>query len=395
MKRRIRVCVVSPLYHPSLGGVGRQAQILTERLSEEGVDIFVIARRMKRMPPALFSKHVKVYRAWSIKPYIHAFESEVKLIYILISLTFCISSALFLIWKYKKYDIVHFHGASLPLFFNLPILKLLRKRVIAKVATANTGTEAGSLKGRHFMVGDLINRLLYLVDTFIATSSEIEDGLKKDGFPLGKICRIPNFIDIQNSSAPQCKKSSSIKEELGLREEPLVLFAGKFVPRKGIGSLLKGWKEVVKKSPNARLLLLGDGDIFMEMREMSSGLGIEGSVIFYGHANHVVDFLHAGDIFVLPSLQEGMPNSLLEAMSCGLPIVATRIGGVVDLIQDGRNGILADPGDHHGIAHGIIRLLEDKGYASGLGRAAFHTIQSGYNLDEVIKRYIDLYMKQS
>ena len=151
----IRVCVVSPLYHPSLGGLGRQAQLLTERLAAEGLNIFVIARRMKGMPQATYSPAVKVYRAWSIKPYLHNFE-EVRLINILVSLTFSLSCALLLFQKRREYDVVHFHGASLTLFFNLPILKIFGKKVIAKVAAAKVGTEAGSLKGHYFGIGNLI-----------------------------------------------------------------------------------------------------------------------------------------------------------------------------------------------------------------------------------------------
>jgi len=114
-----RVCVVSPLYHPSLGGLGRQAQLLTERLSAEGVDIFVIARRMTDMPPARFSPGVRVYRAWSVKPHTHTYEN-VNPLNILISLTFSLSCMFLLFRKRKEYDIVHFHGTSLPLFISLP-----------------------------------------------------------------------------------------------------------------------------------------------------------------------------------------------------------------------------------------------------------------------------------
>lgn len=390
----IKLCVVSPLYHPSLGGLGRQAQLLTERLEEEGVQVFVIARRMKGMPPAVFSPKVRVFRAWSVKPYIHTFE-KVNLINILISLTFSLSCALLLIRKRKEYDIVHFHGASLPLFFNISLLKLLRKRVIAKVAAANVGTEAGSLRGRYLGLGDFFIKLLGMVDAFVATTGEIEKGLRDDGFPREKIKRIPNFIDFIVFSPATADEKEYLKNKLGLGENPHIVFSGRFIQRKGINFLLSAWKKVVGNVADARLILLGDGPLLGEMKTLARELGIGDSVDFRGHVHEVPDFLRAADIFILPSLQEGMPNSLLEAMACGIAPVGTRIGGVVDIIKEGANGILADPGDSEGLAEGMLKLLRDKHLADAIALRSYETIRDHYHLDSIVPRYRDLYQKLS
>src|SRR3989344_1794594 len=389
-KNASRICVVSPLYHPSLGGVGKQAQLLTERLAEEGVNIFVIARRMKGIPPAVFSNKVKVYRAWSIKPYLHNFE-EVTLINILLSLTFSLNCALLLFQKRREYDIVHFHGASLPLFINLPLLKLLKKKVVAKVASAKIGTEAGSLKGHYFGIGNIIIKLLQMVDAFIATTAEIKDGLEKDGFTVAKINRIPNFVDFSLFMPSSAGLKGKKRAELGLGSSQLVTFSGRFIQRKGIDFLLQAWKNVVKVSPKSKLLLLGDGPMLQEMRNSASQLEIKDSVYFLGHTQQILDFLQASDIFVLPSLQEGMPNSLLEAMACGLPVIATRIGGVMDIVKDGENGILIEPADPQGLADGILRLLNDSEFARKIACNAFQTIKNSYSIDSIAARYIELY----
>ncbi len=389
--RTIKVCVVSPLYHPSLGGLGRQAQLLTERLADEGVDVFVIARRMKGMPPAEFSPKVRVYRAWSIRPDVY-YIPKVNLLNLLISLSFSVSCAFILFRKRHRYDIVHFHGASLPLIINLPMLKILGKKVIAKVAAAKLGTEAGSLKGRYLGLGSLLARLLRGVDAFIATTSEIEDGLLNDGIPGEKIKRITNFIDTGIFHPVDPEEKKRIKVSLGFdSDEVLVTFSGRFVRRKGIDYLLQAWKKIVGEFGSARLLLLGEGPLLEEMERMAEDLGITDKVVFYGHVNNVVDFLHATDIFVLPSLQEGMPNSLLEAMACGLPVVATRIGGVVDIIDDERDGILVEPGDSGGLAEGIARLLRENALADRIARNAYDKIRTMYSLDSIAPRYIELY----
>jgi len=387
---RPRVCVVSPLYHPSLGGLGRQAQLLTERLAEEGVEIFVIARRMDGMPHAEFSRKVRLYRVGSLKPELHNFEVITPL-NLLVSLSFAVSCARTLFQRRKEFDIVHFHGASLPLFFTLPLLKLLSKRVIAKVASAKLGIEAGSLSGRYGVPGRAVLTLLRMVDAFVATTGEIEEGLLHDGFEAAKIERIPNFIAPGIFTPASPEESERVKDALGVGTASLVTFSGRFITRKGIDYLLDAWVEVTDESPEARLLMLGDGPLLEEMKQMALSLGIADSVIFLGHVPHVTDYLHGTDIFVLPSLQEGMPNSLLEAMACGLPVVATRIGGGTDIINDGVNGILVDPGDSKGLALGILNLLRDKAKTASLAARGLQTMRDSYTLDSVVPRYLALY----
>lgn len=387
--KALRVCVVSPLYHPSLGGVGRQAMLLTERLCDLGLSAFVIARRMEGMPPAHYSSKVEVYRAWSLKPRLHTFE-DVTLTNVMVSLSFCLGCAFQLFRNRKKYDVVHFHGASLPLFINLPILKMMGKKVIAKVA-GMMGTEAGSLRDRHLGLGNLLTRLLRIVDRFVATSSQIEAGLLNDRIDPAKIVRIPNFIPVDNFQQVSGDLRRIRKAALGYGAHPVVTFSGRFIACKGIHHLLDAWKIVAETFPKARVQLLGDGLLLPEMKKVAADLGIDGAVDFRGHVDDVRDYLYATDIFVLSSLQEGMPNSLLEAMACGLPAVATRVGGVTDIIRDGVNGIMVNPGDPQDLAKGLCRLLQDEKFARTLGNDACKTIRDDYSLDAMIPRYMKLY----
>ncbi len=388
--RTIRLCVVSPLYHPSLGGLGRQAQLLTERLAKEGVKVFVITRRMRNTPPVEFHPDVQVLKAWSIRPEVHHMP-DVNISNILTSLSFCISCGFFLFRYRHLYDLVHFHGAGLPLIVNLPLLKLLRKKIIAKVAAAGLGTEAGSLRGRYMGVGSLMAKLLRGVDAFVATTEEIKKGLLRDGVNEKRIWSIPNFIDLKEYKSIGDTEKQALRIKLDLPETPLVLYVGRFVQRKGINYLLEAWKKVQKEVAQARLLLLGDGQTFEEMRRYAEKLSIAETTHFLGHVNNVQEYLQAADIFVLPSIQEGMPNALLEAMASGLPVVATRIGGVVDIIEDGIDGVLVEPADTEGLAEKILQLLKRKDMAETIACNAYQKIKNHYSLDSIAQRYIQLY----
>jgi len=385
-----RVCVVSALYHPDLGGLGRQAQLLSERLRKEGVELFVIARKMEVNGRAAFSPSVEVVRVPSLFPKHHILE-EISLKNILISVVFSLGCLGVLIRRRKSYDLVHFHGASIPLFVALPFLKWMGKKVVAKVAAANLGTEAGSLSGRYCGIGDLLARLVRRVDGFVAISEEIREGLLRDGIPPGRIHRIDNFVDSTVFFPPAAGEQENLKEIFGYSGKTLVLFSGRMVPRKGVGHLLGAWKEVIREHPGARLLLLGEGPLLGDLRMMATGLGIEDIVCFKGRVGNVPDYLRAADLYVLSSLQEGMPNALLEAMACGLPAVASRIGGVVDVANDREEAILVPPGDPACLAGGIAIILSDPVLRERLSKGAVRRIESSFSLESRVQMYFSLY----
>jgi glycosyltransferase involved in cell wall biosynthesis len=370
--------------------VGRQALALTEKLESLGVKVFVIARKMKGTPECNLSRRVPVYRAWAFRPHVHILE-EMTFLNLITSLSFCLSTAIMLFRKRKEYDIVHFHGASLPLITNILPLKLYRKKVLAKVAAAKLGTEAGSLQGKYFFLGKILIWMLKKVDCFVAISEEIKDGLLNDGFNQAKITRIPNFID-QNLFHPSGKESGDqIRKKLGFTDGKIVTFSGRLVERKGIGVLLEAWRKIIQDRKDVLLIILGSGPLEKKLKNQSGLLGIEKNVKFCGFVNNITNYLAATDIFVFPSFQEGFPNSVLEAMACGLPVIATGIGGIVDVIKDEENGLLVEPGDVNQLADALKRLLSDNDYASALGEKALNTARENYGINVIANRYVELY----
>ncbi len=385
-----RVCVVSPMYHTSFGGVGRQAVALTERLARLGAAPFVITRSIRGVQECPLSPDVPVYRVPTLFPRTLNLEG-ITLVNLLVSLSFCIGLAVLLIWKMRSYDVVHFHGASLPLIKNILLLKILRKKVIAKVVVAGSGVEPGSLVGRYLALGSVMTWFLRLVDRYVAISAEIEQALLAEGYEKERIARIPNFVDPEVFRPGDESSEAKVRKRYGWGDRKIVMFSGRLVERKGIGTLLDAWKTVAPEHEDAHLVILGGGPMDRELKEKCRSLGLENRVEFPGYVTDMPDCLAASDVFVFPSFREGFPNAVLEAMACGLPVVACIIGGVTDVILYEQNGLLVEPGNADRLAAALKTLLDDPEHGRRLGSRALQTVREDYGIDTIAQKYLGLY----
>jgi L-malate glycosyltransferase len=180
-------------------------------------------------------------------------------------------------------------------------------------------------------------------------------------------------------------------EVAGPGVETLVLVVARLRTEKGIGDLLDAAALLRDKLPGLRVVVAGAGDAEAELRTQIAVLGLDGHVRLLGHRSDVGALLGAADIFCLPSLHEGLPVSLLEAMRSGLPCVSTRVGGIPSLVQDGVDGLLVDPGDPPGLATAIARLAADPEAGLKIGQMARRVVENDFDLARVVGTYADLY----
>jgi glycosyltransferase involved in cell wall biosynthesis len=169
------------------------------------------------------------------------------------------------------------------------------------------------------------------------------------------IAVVPNGIDIENY------QNQAFAQERDTSEKR-ILFVGRLNPVKGVHYLLRAMKRVCEVLPDAKLIIVGDGEEREHLESLADSLGIRDRVDFVGKVPHerIPEYLCEADIFVLPSVSEGFGIVILEAMSCGLPIVATRVGGVPDIIEEGVNGCLVESGDFQEMAKKILFLLDNR-----------------------------------
>jgi len=194
--------------------------------------------------------------------------------------------------------------------------------------------------------------------------------------------------------------SPDLARSLGLSADEINIIAlGRFVYKKGFDFLLRAFAALALHYPNARLLIGGDGPLRASLEELARTHGIQNQVAFPGRIpwDQVADFLSLGDIFVLPSIQDehgnldGLPTVLLEAMACGLPVIASQIGGVPLVIQDGVNGLHVPPGDGQSLSKAIERLLQYPDEREKLGQAARGSVVSEHNWDAVANKLTKIF----
>ncbi len=382
---RPSILMITSGFYPKVGGAERQAEQLARALQDQGFIVRIVTLQfLDDLPLEEELDGLSVVR-------IH--YPRIKLLggaMILLRL------AWWLIRYRHDYEVIHVHMVEYLAFVASIVGTLLGKPVLLKFALRPPDSAASfgdfpKMVGRWRCLEWLLMTGIRKADRFVAISQKIEEMAVKQGLPTERVVRIPNGVDLQTFAPLLDLERVSLRSLLEMCTDPAVVYSGRLVPQKGVGDLLMAWQTVIAKRPDATLYILGTGRSKEELFRQSNTFGLGNSVQFLGVVDNIRDYLQTADMFVLPSHYEGMPNALLEAMSCGLPVVATAVSGVIDVIQDGKNGLLVEPGKPDQLAQAIIRLLGDQGTAHRLSVEARKTIEQSYSIEAVALTYAALY----
>jgi glycosyltransferase involved in cell wall biosynthesis len=174
---------------------------------------------------------------------------------------------------------------------------------------------------------------------------------------------------------------------------PVVGNVAALVPHKGQRHLIEAAHLVVQAVPDARFIILGEGELREHLEHLVREHHLEKHVLMPGFRTDVLGCIKGFDVFVLSSVTEGLGTSLLDAMACGKPIVATRAGGIPEVVEDGVNGLLVEPRDHHALAEAIVRLLGDGGQREAMGRAGLARVRERFTLERTIAGTLAVYAR--
>lgn len=247
--------------------------------------------------------------------------------------------------------------------------------------------------------GPLITELFIFMERLVAKITNkiicLTEQEKRDHIQF-RIDRSEKFVTIHSGvDFPVFQKSGSfhgrIREELGIpKGEPVIGTVGRLVPIKGHEYMIRAFALLMNEFDNLWLILVGDGLLEDYLKTLCKELEIRERVVFAGWRSNVPDFLSLFDIFVFPSLNEGMGRVLVEAMAVGKPIVASNVGGIPDLVKDGQNGLLVKSRDINGLAHAVKRLLDDRDMMIDMGKRG-QIMAQNFSVEKMVERIDALY----
>ena len=240
--------------------------------------------------------------------------------------------------------------------------------------------------------GTALSRWKYRqVDCFICVSRAIRDMLIADGVPESRAVVVNEGIDLERvAAAPPAR----LHEELWLpHQAPIVGNVAALVPHKGQKHLIEAAALVVRQVPDARFVIAGEGELRAALERQIKDHRLEKHVHLLGFRPDVLSLHKTFDVFVMSSVTEGLGTSLLDAMACGKPIVATSAGGIPEVVEDGISGLLVPPRDHGAMAAAIVRLLNDPPLRGRMGQAGLACAQSRFSAERMVTDTLRVYQR--
>jgi len=284
----------------------------------------------------------------------------------------------------ERVNIVHANS----IFFFTTIAACANK-IIAKTPVVTTlhGGSMSELEGALGIFTNLYERsvgkwILRTSNHLTAVSQVVMKHAETLGAPRWKISVIPNAVDVQEFNP---------RPHVGKKQGVTVAFVGRLLSNKGPQFLVEAAPAIVREFSPVRFLIVGEGPMLNHLRERVSKLGLNKQFDFLGMVPSVAQFLRNCDIYVRPSLSEGMPLTILEAMACGLPTVASDVAGTSEIVCPGKTGFLIEPKNTGQLAFYILKLLKDEKLRSSMGRTARSIVEKSYGWGGVALQMSKLY----
>jgi glycosyltransferase involved in cell wall biosynthesis len=278
------------------------------------------------------------------------------------------------------YDIIHSHGYKADLYSRFA-LDRIRYVKIATVHNWPTKT----LKMRAY--ASLDKFALRSFTRIVAVSDAVAQELVQSGVSFHKITLIENGVD----PAAFRNGTNRVRAELNLQSSPVIGYVGRLAPEKGIDVLLNSIPGIVKHCPDAQVILVGDGPMCNQLAELAQTLGIDSSVKFLGVRRDMADLYRTMDILVLPSRDEGLPMTILEALAAGKAVVASSVGQIPRVIHNYETGLLVQPGSRQQLTDAIVKLLRSPQLIDKLSLQGQQLVNREFTAEMMARKYLEQY----
>jgi len=359
------------------GGVKAYLLALIEKLGKEGYRVYVAGPRgsvvedLKKTPiitfPIEFDDRLALFEDWS------AARKLAKII------------------RGEDIRLVHAHGYKAGFIAGLAARRAKTPLTLVTLHDFVLNEGDGRMKYLYF---DIAERYMPgLVDKVITVSKSLRKRVLEKGKVEGsKVVVVPAGVRPLSSGANASRRILNVKDLLSLNTAaPLVVTVGHLTMQKGVKFLLTAATHVLREFPNAQFMVIGDGPQKHELEIMAEKFGIHKKVIFTGWRDDARDIMAAADVVVLPSMVEGLPYSVLEAMSAGKPVVSTMTGGIPEALLDRETGFLVPPKKSLALAQAIIYLLQNKDIAVQMGVAGRRRSEEQFDLKKTVAATLGVY----
>lgn len=359
-----------------MGGAELFLRAITQRLRDR-YDFVVVTCRLERSLPAL--------------------ESQPGLTVVRVGLGTALDKFLYLVaaplraLRLGRFDLVHAVMVSGGAFAAATYLKARARPSLLTLQDGDSEEYVRRYLGPLFPAYAPLHRRfghVHAISTYLAQRAV------RYGVPPGAITVVPNGCDPHLfEEPPPTSEEGGVRGALGLTGARVIVSVSRLVLKNGIDRLLRAFPTILREVPEAALLLVGEGEDRPALERLAADEGIGARVRFAGAVPHaeVAAHMRLGEVFVRPSLSEGLGTAFLEAMACGLPVVGTPTGGIPDFLIDGRTGLFCDPDRPDTIADAVLRLLRDRTLARELGVAGRALVAERYRWETVAERIGSLY----
>jgi glycosyltransferase involved in cell wall biosynthesis len=390
-----RVLLLTPYFHPVVGGVETHARDLAAHVRARGGQVTILTKRLGTAPDTETLDGVPVRRVGPTG----APSPAAKWLMIP-------GTLLALARLRSAYDVIYCPDARGVGLAAAAMGRLAGRPVVLEAAAPGTLSCASwdiafsrrgiDPEGRLARLVKWFPRRIYRSASAIAClSSEIEAEARAIGVPVERITRVRHGVDLTRFRPAAPGERAALRQRLGLPTDiRLCVYLGRLSREKGVIDLLEAWRQLLPGG--ARLLLVGPGtpghplDVSEEARQFVARHGLAAHVTFFGPSDEPADLLRAADLFVLASRYEAFGIAAAEALATGLPVLATRIPGLADYLDHGRNALLAAPGAPSELSAQLKRLLDDEALRDDLGRAARATAESLFDAEQALESMLDL-----
>lgn len=286
----------------------------------------------------------------------------------------------------ERFSLIHTHG------YKANILGGIAAKLVGvkSIATMHLHTETTS-RLKLYKIIDLL--ALRFFSKVIVVSESLHQYLIANGLPPKKIVTVHNAVDLGTfTSSISFYDDKALKNRLGIGStQHIVSIIGRLTSQKGHHYFLESAKRILEVLPETRFLIAGDGPLREELEDLSLSLGIVQAVRFLGYRQDIGTLMGMSDVIAMPSLREGLPYVLLEALALARPVVGTQVGGIPEVIKHGETGFLVPPKDSEALAEAIIQVLRNPEEATRLGEKGRELVSREFDVETMVQKIAAVY----